>query len=166
VDGVFVDLHLVGHMRQRVELHAEFVLSGRNFVVMLFNLDAHGRHGREHFAAHVLCRVLGRDREIAALGRDAMAKIAAFILSVAICRQLNRVELEARVVRVGHELHIVKHEEFGFRADIDRIANTGRFQIGFGLLGHAARITLVRLARCRLKNIADDRECRCCEKWV
>ena len=44
MDAIFVDLHLIGHQRQRVELHAEFVLGGCDFVVMLLDLDAHLGH--------------------------------------------------------------------------------------------------------------------------
>ena len=54
MDAVFVDLHLVGHEGQRIELHAEFVLGRGHFVVVLLDLHAHLRHGAEHFAAHVL----------------------------------------------------------------------------------------------------------------
>jgi len=70
-------LHLIGHQRHRVELHAEFVLGGRNLVVMLLDLDAHLGHRAEHFRAHVLHRILRRNREIARLGADAVAEIAA-----------------------------------------------------------------------------------------
>jgi hypothetical protein len=35
VDDVLVDLHVVGHLDQRVELDAELVLRGRHFVVVL-----------------------------------------------------------------------------------------------------------------------------------
>jgi len=69
VDGVFVDLQMVGHRGQRAELHAEFVLRGGHFVVVLLDVDAHGRHGREHFAAHVLGGIDRGNREIAALVR-------------------------------------------------------------------------------------------------
>ena len=59
VDAVFVDLHLVGHQRQRVELHAELVLGGRHLMVMLLDLDAHLGHGGKHLGAHVLHRSCG-----------------------------------------------------------------------------------------------------------
>ena len=54
MDAVFVDLHLIGHLGQRRELETKFMLGGGHFVVMLFDLGAHRRHGGEHFAAHVL----------------------------------------------------------------------------------------------------------------
>ena len=98
VDAILVDLHLVGHQRHGVELHAELVLGGSDFVVMLLDLDAHLGHGAEHFRAHVLHRILRRDREVAALGADAVAEVAAFIFGVRIGRQFGGVELEAGVV--------------------------------------------------------------------
>ena len=104
-------------MRQRVELHAELVLGGGDLVVVLLDLDAHRRHGREHLAAHVLRRILRRHREIAALGADAVAEVAALVVGVAVGRQLDGVELEAGVVGIGHEAHVVEDEELGLRAE-------------------------------------------------
>jgi hypothetical protein len=54
VDAVLIDLHLVGHEDERVELHAELVLGGGHLVVVLLDLHAHGLHGGQHLAAHVL----------------------------------------------------------------------------------------------------------------
>ena len=158
VDAVLIDLHLVGHVHQGVELHAELVLGGGDLVVVLLDLDAHRRHGGEHLAAHVLRRVERRDREVAALGLDAVAEIAALVIGVAVGRQLGGVELEAGVVGVGHELHVVEDEELGLRADIDRVADAGRLQEGLGLLGDAARVAVVGLAGRRLEDVADDRQ--------
>ena len=89
VDAVFVDLHLVSHQRQRVEFHAEFVLGGGHFVVMLLDLDAHLGHRTEHFGAHVLNRILRRNRKVARLGADAVAEVAAFIFGVGVDRQFR-----------------------------------------------------------------------------
>ena len=41
VDHIFIDLHLVGHGDQRVEFHAELVLGGGHFVMVLLDGDAH-----------------------------------------------------------------------------------------------------------------------------
>ena len=84
LDAIFVDLHLVRHHGQRREFQPEFVLGGRHLVVVLLDFDAHARHGGEHLGAHVLHRILRRHREIALLGPDAVAEIAAFVFGVGI----------------------------------------------------------------------------------
>ena len=77
VDDVFVEVHAVGHARQRVELQAKFVLRGRDFVVMLFRVEADLAHDFQHLSAHVLQRIDRRHREVAALRAGTMAQIAA-----------------------------------------------------------------------------------------
>ena len=125
-------------------------------MVMLLDLDAHLGHRAEHFGAHVLRRILRRHREVARLGADAVAEVAALIFGVGVDRQLDRVDLEAGVVRVGLEAHVVEHEELGFRPEEDRVADAHRLDHGLGLLGHAARVAVVGLAGGRLQHVADD----------
>ena len=79
VDAVFVDLQVVGHGDERAELEAELVLRGGHLMVVLLDDRAHLRHRRQHLAAHVLRRILRRNREIAALGAHAVAEVAAFV---------------------------------------------------------------------------------------
>src|SRR5207248_2798256 len=50
-DAVFVDLHSVGHLRQRRELHSQLMLRGADFVMVLFHFHAHARHGAEYFTS-------------------------------------------------------------------------------------------------------------------
>ncbi len=149
---------MVGHHHQRAEFHAEFVLGGRHFVVMLLDLDAHLGHGAEHFGAHVLSGVLWRHREISLLGADAVTQIAALIFGIHVRGQLDRVDPEAGVVGIGLELHVVEHEEFGFGPEIDVVADARRFHVGDGLLGHPARVAVIGLAGGRLEHVAHDRE--------
>ncbi len=59
MDRVFIDLHMVGDGDQRLELETEFVLGRGDLVMVLLDLGAHRRHGREHLAAHVLRRSTG-----------------------------------------------------------------------------------------------------------
>ena len=132
LDAVLVDLHPVGHHRQRRELQPELVLGRGHFVVVLLDHAAHARHGGEHFRAHVLRGVLRRHREIALLGADVVAEIAAFVVGVGIGRKFDRVELEAGVVGVGAILHVVEHEELGLRAEEDGVADAHRLDHGFG----------------------------------
>ena len=116
VDHILVDLHLVGHGDERVVLHAELVLGGGHFVMVLFDGDAHLGHDGEHFGAHVLRRVLRIDREIAALGAHPVAEIAGLVFGVGVGRQFDRVDLEAGIVGRRREAHVVEDEELGFRA--------------------------------------------------
>ncbi len=147
---------MVGHQRQRVELHAELVLGGSDLVVVLLDLDAHLGHGAQHLRAHVLHRVLRRDREVAALGANAVAEVAALIFGVGVGRQLRGVEPEAGVVGAGGEAHVVEHEELGFGADEHGVAHAHRLHHGFGLLGDAAGVAVVGLAGGRLEHVAGD----------
>ena len=156
VDAVFVDLHVVGHRRQRAELEAELMLGRGDLVVVLLDHRAHLRHRRQHLAAHVLRRILRRHREIAALGADAVAEVAALVSRVGVGRQFDRVDLEAGIVGLGGEAHVVEHEELGLGAEEDRVADAGRLEIGLGLLGDAARIAVVGLAARGIENVAVD----------
>jgi hypothetical protein len=77
----------------------------------------------------------------------AVAEVAALVVGVVVGRQFGRVELEAGVVGGCLVIaHVVEHEELGFGAEIDGVADAGRLQIGFGLLGDAARVAVVGLA--------------------
>jgi hypothetical protein len=77
MDDIFVDLHRVGALGQRLELEAQLVLRAGDFVVMLFRLDAQIAHDGEHLAADILRGIDRRDGEIAALDGRAVAQIAA-----------------------------------------------------------------------------------------
>ena len=156
MDAVLVDLHVVGHRGQRAELETKFVLRGSHFVMVLLDYGAHGLHRRKHFAAHVLSRVDRGDREIAALGANAVAEVAALIIHIRIARQFDGIELESRVVGLCGEAHVVKHEEFSLGTDEHSVADAGRLQVSLGLLGDAARIAIVGRARGRLQNVAAD----------
>ena len=153
-------------MRQRAELEAELVLGRGDLMVVLLDHRAHLRHRREHFAAHVLRRVLRRNREIAALGADAMAEVAALVGRVGVGRQFDRIDLEAGVVRVGGEADVVEHEELGLGAEEGRVADAGRLEIGLGLLGDAARVAVIGLAARGIENVAVDDHRRSGEERV
>ncbi len=64
--------------------------------MVLLDFDAHFCHGRQHFAAHILCGVLRRHREVTLLGADVMAEIAALVFGIGIGREFDRVKLETR----------------------------------------------------------------------
>ena len=166
VDAIFIDLHVVGHGDERAELEAELVLRGGHLVVVLLDDRAHLRHRGQHLAAHVLRRILRRNREIAALGAHPMAEIAAFVGGVLVDRQFDRIDLEAGVVGVGLEADVVEHEELGLGTEEGRVADARGLEIGLGLLGDAARIAVVGLAANRIEHVAVDDHCRGGEKRV
>ena len=155
VDHILVDLHVVAALGQRVELEAKFMLGGGDFVVMLFRLDAHVLHDRQHFAAHVLLMVHRRDGEITALDGGAMAQIAAFIFGAGVVGAFLGVDIIEGFVHFDAEPHIVEDEEFGFGAEIGGVANARRIDIGLGGLGDGARAAGVILVGHRLQHIAD-----------
>ena len=158
LDAVLVDLHAVGHHRQRRELEPELVLGGRHLVVVLLDRAAHPRHGGEHLGAHVLHRVLRRHREVALLGADVVTEIAALVDPVGIGRELAGIELEAGVVRLGRIADIVEHEELGFWSEEDRVADARGLHHRLGLLGDAAGVAVIGLAGGRLEHVADQHQ--------
>ncbi len=158
MDHVLVDLHVVGERDHRPELDAEFMLRGGDLVMVLLDDDAHLRHDREHLGADVLAAVDRRYREVAALGARTVAEVAHLVLGAGVRRQFRAVELEARVVGIRVEAHVVEDEELGFGAEHHAVADAGLLHVGFGALGDGARITLVHLARRRLEHVAENRD--------
>ena len=155
VDHVFVDLHVVGGGDQRLEPGAELMLRGGDLVVVLLDDQTHLTHGRQHLGAHVLGRVHRVHREIAALGAHAVAHVAGVVVAVGVRRQLDRVQLEAGVVRRHRKLHVVEDEEFCFGADEHGVADAGRLQVGLGALGDHARVAAIAFAGAGLENVAE-----------
>ena len=135
-------------------------------MVMLLDLDPHLGHRGEHLRAHVLDGVLGRDGEVAGLGADAVAEVAALVLLPRIDRQLELVDHEAGVVGLGGVAHVVEHEELGLGSEIDGVADAHGLDHGFGLAGDAAGIAVIGLAGSRLEHVADEHQRRLGEERV
>ena len=57
-------------------------------------------------------------------------------------------------MHVGFELYAVEDEEFRFWAEIGGVADTGRFQIGFGAACDRTRVAVITLAVSRVDNVA------------
>jgi hypothetical protein len=95
-----------------------------------------------------------------------MAEIATLIVGVGVDGELDRVELEAGVVGRGRILDVIEHEELGFRAEIDGVADAGALGVSLGLLGDAAGVAVVGLAGGRLEHIADQRQRRFGEERI
>src|SRR5690606_26559814 len=104
----------------------------------------------------VLRAVDRSDREVAALGARPVGKVAALELGAGVGRQFDVVDLVARAGIAVLEADVVEHEELGLGADVDRVADAGRLEIGLGALRGGARVTPVELADRRLDDVAVD----------
>ena len=101
---------------------------------------------------------LGRHREVAGLGADAVAEIAALVFGPGVDRQFDLVEPEAGVVGLGRIAHVVEHEELGLRAERDGVADPHRLHHALGLAGDAAGVAVVGLSGGRLEHVAHQRQ--------
>ena len=162
VDHVFVDLHVVGGAHQRRIEKAQFVLRRRDLVMVLFDLQPHVEHDRQHLGAQIALAVDRRHREVAALDRRPVAGIAVGVLLGADVGAFLAVDLVHRAVHRAGVAHIVEHEELGLGPEIGGIADIGRNQVLLGLLGDRARIAAIGLPSQRLMRVAehDDRGLR------
>ena len=156
VHAVFVYLHVVGLLGQGTELGAQLVLALRDFVVMLFDRQAHLAHRRQHLGAQVHIAIDGCHREVAALDGRAMAHVAFRVVLDGGLRAFDAIQLVHTVVAAGAEFHTVEDEELGFGADVDGVADAAAFHICLGLLRGTARVAGIALAGGRLDNVADD----------
>ncbi len=160
VHAVFINLHLVGHLRQRAEPGSQFVLALRHLVVMLLDRQAHLAHRGEHFRAQVAIAIHRRNREVATLHAGAMAHVAFRIVLHRGAGALDAVELVGAEIAAGAELHGIENEELGFRADDEGVTDAGRLQIGFHLLGGRARVARIALAGRGLDDVTDQDQAR------
>ena len=166
VDHVLVELHPVRHRRERRELEAKLVLRRGHFVVVLFGVEADLAHDGEHLAAHVLLGVDRRHGEVATLRARAVAHVAHRVFLARIDRQFSRVVAVAGIVRLDRPAHVIEDEEFGFRSEEHRVADTRRLHIGFGFLRGGARVAVIGLAGDRVEHVADHGQCRLLEERV
>jgi len=154
VDDVLVLLHRVGLRRQRAEHHAEFVLAGRDLVVMLVDVHADLLHRREHLRTEILRRVGGGHGKVAALDAGAVAHVAHLEAGIRVPRAVGRVDLIGHLVHRDLEADVVEDEELGFRSPVGLIADAGGLKIRLGLLRRPARVALIGLAGVGLDHIA------------
>ena len=143
---VLVDLQIVAALDQSIELAAKLMLRAGHFVMVLFRLDAHVAHDRQHFAADVLVAVHRRNREIAALDRRTMAQIAAFVFGAGVVGAADRVDRIEGLVHLHVEADVVENEEFRFGAEIGGVGDAGGSHVFLGGLGDRARAALIMLS--------------------
>ncbi len=75
-----------------------------------------------------------------------MAGVAHLVFGVGVPRGVGGVDLEGHLVGLHGEAHVVEEEEFRLGAVVGDIADAGGLEVGFGLLGGAARVALIRFA--------------------
>jgi len=155
VHHVLQDLGLVGTLDQGVEHGTDFALTGSgDFVVMNFNRAAEGFEGQHHGRTDVVQAVDRGNREVAALdGRTVAGGAAAFALLAGGPGSFGRVDLQGAAGHVDIPFDGVEDEEFGFRAEVGGVADTGGLQIGFGALGDRAWVAVVAAAVRRIDDV-------------
>ena len=130
VDAVLVDLQVVGHRRQRAELHAELVLGGGHLVVVLLDLDAHRRHRRR--ASRSACPAASRSAAPGSSRPWCAMRWPRLPLSYSVSELVGSSMasmLKPVLYGVGREAHVVEDEELGLRAE-DRPCRRSRSTSG------------------------------------
>ncbi len=156
LDDVLVLQDVVGLLGEAAEDQAELVLRRGDLVVVLVDLHAHALHGRQHLGADVLGAVGRVDREVAALDPGPVAHVAHLVFGVGVPGGVDRVDLEADLVRGDRVAHVVEDEELGLGAEVGGVADAGGLQVGLGLLRGAARVARVGLVGVGLEHGAVD----------
>ena len=156
-DAVFVDLHLVSFLGQRVERDADLALArSTDLMVMQVDGQTHGLHGRAHRVSNVVQRVHWWYGEVAAFDARLMAQVAAFRVVGCHPRRFFRLDLIHGAAHVGFVLDIVENEKFWFRAEIGCVTDTGSGQVRLSSLGERAWIAVVALHGAWLEDVAAD----------
>ena len=92
-------------------------------MVVLVDLHAQTLHGRQHLGTDVLTIVDRVHREITAFDTRTVACVAHLVLGVGVPGRIERVDLVGDFVDGVRETHIVKQEEFRFRAEIGHVTD-------------------------------------------
>ena len=138
-----------------VQPNGDFALAGgRDLVMMHFDFDPLFLKGQAHRRADVLQRINRRHREIAPLDRGTVPHVAAFVIFTRRPRRFAGFHAHGGTGHVDIPGHRVKHEEFGFRSEISRIADAGGLEISLGALGNRARVAVIAFAVRGLHHVA------------
>ena len=156
-DDVLVEHDLIRHPRERLEAKVDLALARcRDLVVVELARDAEPLERQHHPGAQVVQRVVRRGREVAVLLADRVAGADVARVPVA----LGRIDLVPRLVGTARVRDLVEDEELALRADEARVGDPGGAKVRLGALRKLARILVVRLARDRVDDLADERERR------
>ena len=153
--AILVDLRFVGFLHQRVEAHADFGLAGGTDLMMVhFNFQTHGLHRPAHGGTQVRGRIDRWYREVTAFDARPVPEVAAFEVCARFPRRLFGTDRVGCATHLDAEFDVVENEEFALGSEECRVADTGRGQIGFGLLGYGTRVALVGLHIGRFDDVA------------
>ena len=166
VDDVLVLLQVVGLLGQRAKDHAQLVLTGRHFVVVLVNFHADALHCGQHLVTDVLSSVCRVDREVTAFDTRAVAHVAHFEVGVCVPSCVDCVNFEGHFVHRVRILDVVEQEEFSFRTPVGYVTDARGLQVRFRFLRCAARVTVVCFACVGLNNGAVQTDCLFCVERV
>ena len=128
-------------------------------MVLALDRDAGFLKLEAHFAADILQRIQGGDREIAFFRPDFVAEVWKFF-PPAVPMSLGTVDRVGATVPGVIETHVVEDEKFRLRPEERGVGNAGALQIRLRFFRDPARIAVVRLARDRLDDCADEAERR------
>ena len=127
--------------------------------MLAFDRDAGFLEFEAHLVADILQGVGRRDREVAFLRADLVAEVWEFFPRAVPMSLALSTEMEELIPGVA-ETHFVEDEKFRFRSEERGVGDAGALQIRLRFFRHAARIAIVRLARDRLDDRANETECR------
>ncbi len=144
LNHIFHVLGLVGAFDQGGETRADFHLAaGTDFTVVDFDFDAESFQNVYHRGTQILTAVNRRDGRVAAFDGGTVASVLTVHMQAACPRAAFGRDFVTGFVHVGFKFYAVEDEEFGFGAEVCRVADAGRFQIGFGAAGDGARVAVV-----------------------
>ncbi len=163
---IFKPYQLIGHFQKGLEPHVDFSLTaGGHFVMLGFDIDSEPFKHQEHFRSQVLKFIHGGNREIGFLVPGFVAQVGTFV-SAGVPGAFNGVDLIKRPVLRGIKADIIKNKKFGFRADINGVADTGGFEIILDFPGDEAGIPGIGFEGDGIFDVADQHQGRDFKKRV
>jgi len=122
---VLHNLRPVGTLNQRIKAGTDFALTGTDFMVLHFGGNALLFHQKAHFRAHVLERINGRHREVAALVTRAMREVTLFVFDLRGPTGFIRPDLKERVFGIVTPHDGIENMKFRFWSEESFVTNTG-----------------------------------------
>ena len=145
---------------QGVGADTDFTLaSGADFVVMHFDVQAHGFHGSTHGATQVVQGVDRRHREVAAFNARAVADVVAVEIFAGNPGGFFGVDFVHGACTCRSSTYGIEYEELGLRAEQSGVGDAGGLQVLFGAAGNGAGIALVALHGGGFDDVAGDVDC-------
>ena len=149
-------VHVVSSGDHGGEFHADFALtSGSNFVVVNFQLDAHGSHVLSDFGTQIHQGVLWSNWEVAAFVTDFVTEVVA-VVATGGPSSFNRVDFVERTTLGAFVADAVEDEEFWLWAEENGVTDAKRLQVGQGFFGDRTWAAVVWLTGTWLDDVAND----------